>query len=564
MENVTRFLYDFAALHPEKPALLHPVRITFGELCRLTDAYAAGFAGSGISKGTRTVVLIKPGADLFAVVFALLRIGAIPVLIDPGMGIKAMVRALSTVKAGAFAGMTKAHWLRLLFPHALKTIRVAVSTGIPLFPRDGSLKKFRKSGNTSYTLSQSAPDDEVAVFFTSGSTGPAKAVVYRNAMVEAQMHYLRDHFRYAPNDIDLCTFPLIGLLVINLGLSVVMADMDMTHPATLKPSKLLTNIRQYGCTTMFCSPMVLKKLSRYAHARKLKIDSLQKVFTAGAPVPSGLLRDFKKLVPPGAVIHTPFGSTEALSVTDATDAELWQAYGDRDSSLQGTCIGRPLDGIRLRLIPVSDDAIENMEDVKEVTPGEVGEITVYGPNVTQNYLNNDAANRLSKIREGHLPFLWHRTGDLGRIDSAGRLWYCGRKSQRVITPTRVYFTIPCEAVFNRHPAVERSALVGIRIPASWEHTAVGNAGIPSGMKKKIAANGPPNTGITPVICIELKPGFKESELLRNELLALARETEVTSGIDLILFHKKFPVDPRHNAKIFREKLAVWAQKSTKK
>ena len=564
MENITRFLYDFSSLHPDKPALLHPFRVTFRELCRLTDAYAAGFSRSGISKGCRIVVLIRPGIDLFAVVFALLRIGAIPVLIDPGMGIRAMVRVLSAVKAEAFAGTTKAHWLRLLFPHAFQTIRVAVSTGMPLFRGDGSIQKYRKSRNSSYTLSLSAPDDVAAVFFTSGSTGPAKAVVYSNAMVEAQMQYLLSHFRYSPDDIDLCTFPLIGLLVINLGLSIVLADMDMTHPAALKPWKLLANIRQYGCTTMFCSPMVLKKLSGYAKAHSLKIDSLQKVFTAGAPVPPGLLHDFKRLLPAGAVIHTPYGSTEALSVTDATDVELWQAYGDTNGYLQGTCIGRPLDGIRLRLIPVSDDAIENMEGVKEVNPGEVGEITVYGPNVTQNYLHNDAANRLSKIREGDLPFLWHRTGDLGRRDPAGRLWFCGRKSQRVITLTRVYFTIPCEVVFNQHPAVERSALVGIRTPASGEHAFLRHGRIHPRRKRKTESGGLTDTGSVPVVCIEMKRGFKKSELLRNELVALARENEVTSGIDLILFHKKFPVDPRHNAKIFREKLAVWAQKRTKK
>ncbi len=532
MENITGYLYDFAALHPEKPALLHPVRMTFEELCRLTDAYAAGFIRSGISKGCRTVVLIKPGADLFAVVFALLRIGAIPVLIDPGMGIRAMTRALSTVKAGAFAGMAKAHLLRLLFPRAFQTIRVAVSTGMPLFRGDYSLKKFRKSGSYSYTVSHSAPDDEAAVFFTSGSTGPAKAVVYRKAMVEAQIQYLRDHFRYSPGDIDLCTFPLIGLLVINLGLSIVLADMDMTRPATLKPGKLMANIRQYGCTTMFCSPMVLKKLAGFAVAHNLKTDSLQKVFTAGAPVPPGLLRDFRKLIPSEAVVHTPFGSTEALSVTDTTDFELLQLYSNPDSFLQGTCIGSPLEGIRLRLIPISDEAVENIEDVKEVKIGETGEITVYGPNVTQNYLNNDAANRLSKIRDGDLPLLWHRTGDLGRMDTEGRLWYCGRKSQRVIASDRVYFTIPCEAVFNRHPGVARSALVRVRRLS----------------------------GLEPAICIELDKGIKKSEILRNELRALAGEYNTTAGITQFLFHKNFPVDPRHNAKIYREKLAEWAQK----
>ncbi|MDY6831825.1 MAG: peptide synthase, partial [Thermodesulfobacteriota bacterium] len=131
---------------------------------------------------------------------------------------------------------------------------------------------------------------------------------------------------------------------------------------------------------------------------------------------------------------------------------------------------------------------------------------------------------------------WHRMGDLAWMDNHGRFWFCGRKSHRVECADRTLFTIPCEAIFNNHPHVARSALVG-----------VGPAG-----------------GQTPVICIEV---IKEKRIrkkeLASELLDLARTHELTKSIKTVLFHDNFPVDIRHNSKIFREKLAVWAAKKIK-
>ncbi|MDP3283289.1 MAG: peptide synthase, partial [Desulfobacterales bacterium] len=112
----------------------------------------------------------------------------------------------------------------------------------------------------------------------------------------------------------------------------------------------------------------------------------------------------------------------------------------------------------------------------------------------------------------------------------------GRKSHRVITPDGTLFTIPCEAIFNNHPGVFRSALVGI------------------GKK--------PNQ--RPVICIETEGEVKTDKgKLEKELLAIAVKHELTKDIKTILFHKSFPVDIRHNSKIFREKLAAWAENRIK-
>lgn len=511
--------------------MLHPELITFKELCRLTDLYASGFLKAGISRGMLSIVLVIPGVNLFAVVFALLRIGALPVMIDPGMGPKAMAKALSTTGAQAFIGVPKAHLLRLIFPEALRSIKIFISTSCGFIAKGHSLNKFRNQAVGPISACVTLPSDEVAVFFTSGSTGPAKAVVYQKHMLQAQINYLTAHFHYLREDTDLCTFPLIGLLVICTGISVVLADMNMTRPSALLPSKLIRNITEYGCTTMFCSPMILRKLTLFNKTGDLHLPSLRMVVTAGAPVPPALLRDFAQILQREAIVRVPFGSTEALSVTDATYPELLAATENEENLPAGICVGTPLEDIRIKIIRISDEIIDDIKDAEEPPRGEPGEIVVYGPNVTQRYLNNDPANRISKIRDPEGLFLWHRTGDLGTWDEKGNLWYYGRKTQRVETRDGTYYTIPVEAVFNRHPLISRSALVGITL---------------HGERK-------------PVICIELKKGTRPSEKLKDELRALALINEITKKIDHFIFRRNFPVDPRHNAKIFREKLRVWAQ-----
>jgi acyl-coenzyme A synthetase/AMP-(fatty) acid ligase len=351
-------------------------------------------------------------------------------------------------------------------------------------------------------------------------------------MLQAQFQYLKDHFAFNSNEVDLCTFPLIGLLMIPHGISVVLADMDMTKPKNLDPGRLVDNIGRFSCSTMFCSPMVLEKLADYGMANNCRLHSLKKVYTAGAPVSSQLLRNFRSLLDEDAEIHTPFGSTEALTVTDMKDRELQVVYKDTGTYLRGICVGTALDKIELRIIKISDNAIGRIEQCSELKRDEVGEIIVKGPNVTQRYMWNEQANRNAKIEDEITGMFWHRTGDLGRKDQEGRVWYYGRKSQRVIAGGKTYFTIPCEAIFNQHNAVKRSALVGIKI----------------------------NGTVVPIICIELRKRIGKTALLAKELLTLAKDNDLTRNVSEIIFHRKFPVDPRHNAKINREKLAVWAQK----
>lgn len=529
--NITSYIYEFAGRFPEKPAFIFPERLSFIGLINEVDRISAGFRKIGIGVGTKTIVLIKPGIDLFSVTFALFRIGAIPVLIDPGMGRKRMSKTLKGVKAEAFAGIPLAHLLRYISPGAFRTIKIWVSTGYRWFGRGSSLKKM-KTVEQSERPYMADSEELAAIFFTSGSTGTPKGVCYNTRMLVAQIEYMKTHFKYSASETDLCTFPLIGLLTISHGISLVLADMDMMRPSRLNPEKVIGNIRDHKCSHMFCSPMVLNRLAEYGINHSIVLDSMKRIMTAGAPVLPSVLRKMRKLLPSDAEIHTPYGATEALPVTDITDKELVSLYEDSEGFLNGICVGYPLDGIEVKIIATSDGPLISMADVKELDVGQVGEITISGPNVTEEYLNNVRANELAKVRHDKTKKVWHRTGDLGRLDQEGRIWFYGRKSQRVVTGERTLYTIPVEAVFNRHPEVKRSALVGVET----------NSG-----KGKI-----------PVICIESVKSKKRRIYLQEELSSMAKENNITCEISDFLFRKDFPMDPRHNAKIFREELANWA------
>ena len=529
--NITDHLYEFAEANPDKPAFLHPERLSFGELIVEIDRVADGFRDCEITVGTRTMVLIKPGIDLFAVTFALFRIGAVPVMIDPGMGLRRMIEALADKQVEAFVGIPRAHLLRYLSPSAFKYVKIWISTGFRWFGRGFSLKKMKYPVHRS-EAQEIDPEDLAAIFFTSGSTGTPKGVLYKTRMLQAQIEYLKSHFKYGPDEIDLCTFPLIGLMIICHGISIVLADMDMVHPGRLNPRRVLKNIQDFKCSHMFCSPMVLNRLSAYGIKNNIMLGSMKKIMTAGAPVSESILRNFRKLLPSHAEIHTPFGATEALPVTDILDGELLKLYANSGRSIDGLCIGYPLVEIELKIISISDHAVLWTEEIHIQSENEVGEIIICGPNVTDAYWANEEANRLAKIVDAQTNTVWHRTGDLGRIDREGRVWFFGRKTQRVVSNGITYFTIPVEAVFNQHPEVHRSALVGVKRRG--------------------------DSTIIPVICIERIKSKKRKIYLQEELKSMTLEYDFTGEIKNFLFHKNFPVDPRHNAKIYREKLAIWA------
>ncbi len=544
--NISSHLREAAARHPHRRAVVVPetrdragriayTHLTFSELENESDAMAFGLTSIGITRGTRTILMVTPGIEFFILTFSLFKIGAIPVVVDPGMGIQRMLECLKQSEPVAFVGIPKAHLLRMVFPKYFQTVRIRVTVGRRWFWGGHSFRRIRHHGNDPFPIAQTRYKEAAAILFTTGSTGPAKGAIYTHKTFDAQIRQIKSYFNPGEDEIDLPTFPLFALFDPALGMTAVIPDMNPTRPAFVNPRKIIEIIENQGITNMFASPALLNRVGRFGKENGIRLPSLRRVVSAGAPVTPANIEQFLTMLADDAQIHTPYGATEAVPVAAIGSREILSETAMRTEKGHGICVGLPLDGVEVNIIRIDDGPIKQWSDSLLVEDGDIGEIVVRGNLVSPRYFKRPRQNALSKIIKGKT--VYHRMGDLGWRDNKGRIWFCGRKSHRVITENGPLFTIPCESIFNTHPGVSRSALVGVGNPPEQK----------------------------PVICIELnkkQKGTSRKEL-EQELLQLAKSNFLTENINTFLFHRRFPVDIRHNSKIFREKLALWAEKKIK-
>ena len=546
--NVAGALSWQARRQPHATAIHYPSGGAFGkekyhecsyqELDELSNVYARGLKAYGIGPGTRTALMLTPGLDFFAVFFALFKAGAVPVLIDPGIGMKPLKACLAEAAPKAFIGVTKAHFARKVLGWAKESCELLVTAG-PKFGLGGvSLKKIREMGEAEQgeVLHEVDPNDMAAILFTSGSTGAPKGVVYRHRHFNAQVRMLQKAFNIQPGEVSLPTFPPFALFDPALGMTTVVPIMDPTRPADADPEKLIAAMNRFKVTNVFGSPALLDTLSRYCVDKRIRIESVTRVISAGAAVPIRTIRRMQQSLYQDAEIHTPYGATECLPVSSISASELNDKMVDRIESGDGVCVGQPIEPNEVRIIKISEMAFNQLHETTEMPLGMPGEIIVTGPSCTESYWQRENATDMAKMVD-ELGRTWHRMGDVGIMDGKGRLWYCGRVSQRVDTGKDVLFPDQCEAIFNQHPDLVRSAVVG-----------VGDRGRQ-----------------TPVLCIEVKGKLSpvDTERVHFDLLQLAQAHTITREIRTVLFHPGFPVDIRHNSKIRREELAEWAARQMK-
>lgn len=515
-------------------SILYKNTYTYKELDEVSNVIANGLKLHGIGKGTRTVLMVKSGLDFFALVFALFKLEAVLVAVDPGMGIKNLGKCLAEAEPEAFIGISTAHIARLTLGWSKNTIKKTVLVGHNPFLDCfiTSLSQIKASVKETYfELNKTVAGDIAAVLFTSGSTGVPKGVVYTHANFTAQHEALKKLYDIQPGEIDLATFPLFALFAPALGMTSVIPKMDFTRPGLVNPETIIDAVNDYKCTTMFGSPALLNRVSKWGEANASKLPTLKRVLSAGAPVAPAVLKRFKLLLDEEVQIFTPYGATESLPVSSIGSDVILSETAIATVEGKGVCVGKPVANLDVKIINISDDPISTWNKDLELPANHVGEICVSGPQVTRSYFNRDTATSLAKIQAGDS--FYHRMGDIGYIDDDGRIWFCGRKSQRVITEDETLYTICCEGVFNKHESVFRTALVGANL----------------------------TNKITPVICVELESDQKsvDKNQLTKALFELASTHSVTKDIKHILFHSGFPVDIRHNAKIGREKLAKWAE-----
>lgn len=507
-----------------------PRVVSWSLLSRRVRQIASGLDRIGVQRGDRVSLLVPPGADLTAVLYACLRIGAVVVVADAGLGLRGLTRAVRGAwpdhVIGALPGLTAARALG--WPgQRISTTRlrpsVARALGVSLCVADLALL-----GADELLPPPPETGDTAAVLFTSGSTGPAKGVVYTHAQLEAVRDALAAQYDISVGTGLVAGFAPFALLGPALGARSVTPDMKVTSPRTLTAAAVADAADVVQASVVFLSPAAVANVVATAGSltprHRSALAAVRTFLSAGAPVSERLLADAAAIMP-NASAHTPYGMTEGLLMTDISLDEVRAASGDGGGP-GGVCVGRPTETTRVRISAIdgSGAATGQLTDEADVT----GEIVVSAPHVEHGYdrlwITDLASRRGATAGER-----WHRTGDVGHLDSQGRLWVEGRLPHVIVTASGVVTPVGVEQAIESHGGVGRVAVVGVG---------------PRGTQQLVAV-------------VETTPASRRVSLAPPELAATVRAV-APLPIAAVLVVPRLPTDVRHNSKIDRSRLAAWA------
>jgi acyl-CoA synthetase (AMP-forming)/AMP-acid ligase II len=510
--------------------------ITLRDLDARSSSIAAGLQAMGIGPGKRIGLLVRFGEEFITLVFALLKAGATMVLVDPGMGKKNLIRCLEATEPDGFVAIPMAHAivkvLSSRFPKA--KLNVMVGPRIPFLP-SMTVSKLEASRESDYRDPIQDWSAESAIIFTTGSTGPPKGVLYSHKTFLSQIELISSHYGIERGGIDLSCFPLFGLFNAVMGTTTILPDMDPTRPADVDPPRLLDAIDHWQINQSFGSPALWNRLGRYCEQTGRKVPSLTRVLSAGAPVPPNVMQRMRNAIHPDAMFFTPYGATEALPIASIESRTVLGETAAATRAGGGTCVGNRFPSIEWRVIKITDSPLTNIDETESLPPGEIGELVVTGPVISERYVTRTDQNALHKLNDGGR--VWHRMGDVGYLDSQDRFWFCGRKSHRVQTKLGTIFTETIEGIANTHPEIYRSALVG-------------------------TGSAPEQT---PLVILEpvSRPSASQEQQVVREVQSILASNPASKNIDkVVVYPTKLPTDIRHNSKIFREQLTEWANQKS--
>ena len=542
---------DVAARDPDRIAVIEPDgrdatgarryrRHSYRKLSDDVESVAVGMRELGIAERTRTVFMAPPSYDAAVVGLALTRVGATTVWIDPAVGYRNVAERLRRLQVEAFVGISLAHLGRVAFGWGHRFLSRAIVIGAHGFPGAHDVDSLRRTRPAEIARATLRPDDPAAIMYTTGSTGPAKPVLYPHRQLCNVFRLAHRTWRFAGRGqpVDMPVFPAFFAIGLSAGGTIVVPPIHYVRetPEKVDPRALLEVIRDCGVQTLFASPVILENLSRLGRDEGATAPSLHTVIGGGAPLYAPVIAPLQRMLGPGGEVHADYGATEALPVTEMPSREALDETFAMTARGAGLCVGRPFPGVAVKVIAIDDEPIATLARARQLAVGEVGELVVQAPHISPAYADdatNTARNKIADDRGG----IWHRLGDAGYVDAQGRVWCCGRVGHRIVLPDGPLFPLMCEPIFDAHPSVRRSGLVGVAPPGV-------------------------TTSIVPIICVELVEGTpRAADALaryRDELLRIAAQHAPTRAIRHVLFHPRLPVDPRHNSKIERPELAKWA------
>ncbi|MCH1884005.1 alpha/beta fold hydrolase [Agrococcus sp. ARC_14] len=512
-------------------------RVSWRQLETQTRRIAAGLHGLGVRKGDRVSLLLQPGPTLTAVLYACLRIGAVVVVADAGLGVRGLTRAVRgswpDVVIGERLGLTAARalgWPGVRISAERLPRLAAAALGV-----SHSLSEVAARGAELQAAGMQEPEaprahDDAAILFTSGSTGPAKGVVYTHGQLSALRDVLATHLDITP-EIGLVTgFAPFALLGPALGTRSATPDMDVSSPRTLTATAVSAAVRASEAGIVFLSPAAILNVVATAEALtdddRAALASVRTFLSTGAPISAAMLTAVAELMP-NATPHTPYGMTECLLVTDITLEQVRMAADAPDA---GVCVGSPIGANRVLVSALDADGRATGEPSAD--PGVLGEILISAPHLKSHYdrlwLTDRAATRATPSASER----WHRTGDIGHLDAEGRVWIEGRIQHVIVAADGPIAPVGAEQDAETVDAVRRAAVVGVG---------------PHGLRQAVA--------VVETIPARARPGLADPQLTA----AVRASTQLP--LAAVLTVPQLPTDVRHNSKIDRSRLSEWAERA---
>lgn len=504
MENVVELIEEQFRAVPNKLAIVAPLdnsktykSYTFNELEKRINQFANKFSALGVKPQDKVLIFIKPNIDFCAITFALFKLGAVSVFIDPGMPKKMFFKCIRELKPDVLVGLPLVHLFSWFLPSVFKSIRVFITNSSFGGIRAKSLLTEIDKYPATFEIYSPKESDLAAILFTSGGTGPAKGVEYTHDIFINQTRMLKKEFDLTIKDTDIPGFSLFSFFTLAMGMTSVIPDMNFAKPAKCDPALLYKNIADYKATFLAGSPAIWERLADYCLAHNLTLPSVKYVTMFGAPVKNSLHEKFMRILP-GGTTYTPYGATECLPVSNISGIDVLTNHKFATESGAGICVGKPLSGVKVMILDPDENGI--------------GEILVNSPNVTKKYYQNPKETEASKkLIHGEL---WHKMGDVGYLKDE-LLWFCGRSKHIVTVNGKRIYPVQVEGMINALLENTRSAV------------------IQDGDKASLVIEG-------------------EAHEPTRELARAKLSRDIFTSV---YFSANFPVDIRHNIKIDRIKLA---------
>jgi len=350
-----------------------------------------------------------------------------------------------------------------------------------------------------------------AVLYTSGATGPAKGVVYTHGQLRSLAAAIQHQFSISDNDGIAAAYIPFALYGPAWGVAVGLPKINVVAPGKLSAQHLREALDGVNGTILFAAPAPLRNVIK----GQSQFPRVRCVMSAGAPVSDVLLHDVAHSFP-NAELFSPYGMTEMLIVTDGVRGHL--------DNQRGVPVGKPLPDVDIVIFPLG---CVSSDDLAPLPAGATGEIFVHGPWLSVGYDQHWARNKDARVHYAGRE--WHRTGDVGHLNDGlcveGRVVHVIDLEGTTVTP------VPIEqAVEKIFPGVIAAA---VGVSTDCQHALV------------------------VVLCDGNTSGVADRE---TENAVRGAVPQVTA----VLYKKELPVDRRHNSKIDRTALSVWATEQLSK